>query len=220
MAKGELRFGVGHEGGSGGRYWNLRSAATRPELYLRHVRLGAFFGFSLHEHPDYWQAKVVRRLGADPEYVKFPRPEEFHPGYTKAIVVLMHAGLAERGTPATKTSVVWHEAARPEHIVHFTLFIERPGANLDTWPGKRASGTAFIGRLTMADGSTAVVVAHETLAQEVTYKVPSTEAQRDEMRASVRGIIDRGGDPWVMTWGTQDDGTVVVIEGPVEPDRP
>ncbi len=219
VARGELRFGVGDEGRPGSRYWTLRCAATRPDVYLRHSRVGAFLGFSFHQDPNYWHAKLVRRVGAEPEYIGFARPAEFRPGSTKAIVVQMTAGLAGWGLAASKLGVMWHQPSSSDRVVEFAVVIERPGADLHNWPG-RASGTAYIGSLPMADEGTAVVVAQETLPQEARHQVPITEAQRDELRDNLRAAIDRGGDPWTMVWGTSDDGTVVVREGPVRPASP
>jgi hypothetical protein len=215
--RGELRFGIGYDGGPGGRYWTLRSAAHRPELYLRHSRVGAFFGFSLHEHPDHWQAKLVRRPGDDPEYQRWRRPEPWRPGCTKAMAVLMHAGLADHGVPARRSQIVWHQPLGPEHVAHFTVFIEDHGANQATWPGMRAMRTAFVGRLPMADRSTVVVVVHETLAHEVTFNVPGGVSAWDGMSQPIRTTVERGGEPWLMLRGPQDDGTVSVVEGPIEP---
>lgn len=206
---------MGYRSGPGTRYWTLRSAANRPELYLRHSRLGAFFGFSFHENPDYWQAKIVERSGAEPQYVRFPRPDEFHPGYTKAIELQLNAGIAGWGFPSTKQGVVWQEATSPDRVLHFSVIIERVGANMSSWPGRRAMATALIGRLTMADGATVVVVAYESQAEDATYNVPVTDEQA--VRSSILDTIDRGGDPWMLLWGTANDGTVVVLEGPVRP---
>jgi hypothetical protein len=45
----------------------------------------------------------------------------------------------------------------------FDLWIERPGANLQGWPGKNADGTALVGRILLAGGAgTCCVVSRQT----------------------------------------------------------
>jgi hypothetical protein len=73
----------------------------------------------------------------------------------------------------------------------FNLFNERPGARLDTWPGKNAMGTLLIGRMPLADGAgtVCIVANHEPIE-------PSSINSRSAERRGPR-LNARVGRPWV-----------------------
>lgn len=115
----ELRFGVGRgDGRSGSPYWNLKSAAKRPDLYLRGNRTGAFFGVSLHEDPDHWHWKI-HRPHSPPEYKAWRRPPPFVPGHTRAIELAAHVSegrTSQPGRPRETSRLVPAPEDRPNSL--------------------------------------------------------------------------------------------------------
>ena len=207
----ELRFGVGRgDGGSGSRYWNLRSAAKRPDLYLRGNRTGAFFGVSFHEDPDHWHWKI-HRPNSPPEYKAWRRPPPFVPGYTRAIELVAHVSEGEQATPfGHRRQVVWYQ---PQTIgrIHFAIWIEERGANLAGWPGKN-HGTSLIGRIEIADGTTAVVVASESEHEEQSWTMP---VPGPRWRAQISDQIRQAENPRMILMGIGDGGTAWMVDAPL-----
>lgn len=208
----ELRFGVAPSSAQPGtRYWTLRAAARRPELYLRGSRTGSFFGVSLHEDPEHWHWKIARP-GELPEYKTWTRPAQLVPGYTRAVEVVVHTVTATYGPQASsKSKVVWYVPSVQDLRIHFNLFIESPGANLDGWPAKN-HGSLFIGRVDLSDGSTAVVVATESAHEEQTWTLPRPD---EETLQRMLAAVDSG-QSWLILMGVGDDGTAWLLESPVE----
>src|SRR4051812_38277843 len=97
----DLRFGVGVGGGPGGRYWSMKFAASRPEVFLYGSETGGFFGISLHEDPDHWHWKI-HRPGERATYEEWPRPPQLVPGYTRALTLSSSPSYAAVGTPVAK----------------------------------------------------------------------------------------------------------------------
>ena len=91
----------------------------------------------------------------------------------------------------------------------FSLFIERPGANLDnSWPGKNADGTTLVGRIPLAGAGTCCVVALQQPLQpgRADFARPSD----DELRW-MRDVAARG--PLITTIiGELSDGAIALID--------
>ena len=125
-------------------YWRLRAGLKQPELFLEREGYGKKFHFSLHASGQ-WHMKEGRQ-----ERISWSRPSEVIPGYTRAVGIVQPVATAVReGPPAEETVLV--PAPAGANPTTFSLFIERPGANLDnSWPGKNADGTTLVGRIPLA----------------------------------------------------------------------
>jgi hypothetical protein len=63
------------------------------------------------------------------------------------------------GFPTDTVSVAVSSDSDP---TAFSIFIESPGANMNSWPGKNSMGTAFIGRIPLAaNEGTCCIVANQ-----------------------------------------------------------
>jgi hypothetical protein len=136
-------------------YWRIRAGMAKPELFVERERFGKRFHFSLHESGQ-WHLKVGRQ-----EKVYWPRPDEVVPGYTRAVGIVQPVVVAHRDDAAPDDVLLVPVPANAEPTT-FSVYIERPGANLNSWPGKNAMGTAFVGRIPLAaDQGTCCIVAHQ-----------------------------------------------------------
>jgi hypothetical protein len=96
----------------------------------------------------------------------------------------------------------------------FELWIERPGANLQSWPGQRAMGTALVGRIPLAGGagSCCVVSRQGPIAPgSITMPKPSEEEFARMLDAVAAGRL------YGTITGDLDDGTVALIDGRFDP---
>jgi hypothetical protein len=135
-------------------YWRLRAGLKQPELFLEREGYGKKFHFSLHASGQ-WHMKEGRQ-----ERISWARPGEVVPGYTRAVGIVQPVATAVREDPPAEETVLV-PALVDTNPTTFSLFIERPGANLDnSWPGKDADGTTLVGRIPLATGAgTCCVVA-------------------------------------------------------------
>jgi hypothetical protein len=74
-------------------------------------------------------------------------------------------------------------------------------------------GTALVGRVGLADGSTVVVVAHEVPHRVETINVPVADVQaaQEDLRRALKS-----GQPWLILMGLNTDGSAYLVEGPAE----
>ncbi len=77
---------------------------------------------------------------------------EVVPGYTRAVAIVQPVAVAHRDDPTSEDVVLVPCRGGADPTV-FSLFIERPGGNLDGWPGKNAERTTFVGRVALAGGA-------------------------------------------------------------------
>jgi len=135
-------------------YWRLRAGLKQPELFLEREGYGKKFHFSLRASGQ-WHMKEGRQ-----ERISWARPGEVVPGYTRAVGIVQPVATAVREDPAAEEAVLV-PAPTDANPTTFSLFIERPGGNLDnSWPGKNAEGTTLVGRIPLAAGAgTCCVVA-------------------------------------------------------------
>jgi len=113
-----------------------------------------------------------------------------------------------RGPPTTPTP------ARNISFATFSLFIERPGANLNGWPGKNADGTAFVGRIPLAaQGGTCCVVAVQQPLEPGRLDLPRpTNDQLRQMRElAVNGTL------MTTIIGEFGDGAIALIDLRADP---
>jgi hypothetical protein len=141
------------------------------------------------------------------ERISWARPDEVVPGYTRAVGIVQPVATAVRDDPPSEEAVLVPAAANP---TTFSLFIERPGANLDdSWPGKNADGTTLLGRIPVAAGAgTCCVVALQQPFQP--GRADFTRPGDDELRW-MRDVAARG--PLIMTIvGELSDGAIALID--------
>jgi len=143
------------------------------------------------------------------ERISWARPGEVVPGYTRAVGIVQPVATAVREDPPAEETVLV-PALADANPTTFSLFIERPGANLDnSWPGKNADGTALVGRMPLAAGAgTCCVVALQEPLQlgRADFPRPSD----DELRW-MRDVAAR--EPLIATViGELSDGAIALID--------
>ena len=93
------------------------------------------------------------------------------------------------------------------------VWIERPGANPGSWPGKNAVGTALVGRIPLAGGAgTCCVVSRQA---PVTSGSATLEPPTEEQLAWMQDRARQGRLYGTMI-GALEDGTVVLLDGRYE----
>jgi hypothetical protein len=133
--------------------WRVRAGAHRPELFIEREHPGPSFHVSLHES-GHWHMKV-----RDEVVREWLRPDEFHPGYTRAMVIVQPIAVATLIVAPHEDAVLVDLAGDGDIPALFSIFIERPGADPEGWPGRTAMGTELIARLELAaDAGTACIV--------------------------------------------------------------
>jgi hypothetical protein len=164
---------------------------------------GEKFHFSLHASGQ-WHMKE----GAQ-ERISWARPGEVVPGYTRAVGIVQPVATAVREDPPVEKTVLVY-VPTDANPTTFSLFIERPGANLDnSWPGKNADGTTLVGRVPLAAGAgTCCVVALQQPLQPGRADFP--RPSDDELRR-MRDVAARG--PLIITIiGELGDGAIALFD--------
>jgi hypothetical protein len=202
-----IKFGITADG-KRSSYWRLRSDMDDPELYLEREGYGRNWHFSLHAS-DQWHMKERRK-----KRLHWIKPSEIVPGYTRAVGIVQPVAVAHREDPAPDDVVLVPVAAEADPTT-FSIFIERPGANLDNrWPGKSADGTTFVGRIPLAaDAGTCVVIALQEPLQpgRVEMPRPSDDELRQMREWAVNGVL-------VTTIiGELTDGAIALIDLRADP---
>jgi hypothetical protein len=131
-------FGITAGAGKRSSYWRLRAGAKQPELFLEREAYGKKLHFSLHASGR-WHMKEGRH-----ERISWVRPGEVVPGYTRAVGIVQPVAVAHRAD-AAPDDVVLVPVADDAEPTTFSLFIERPGANVNSWPGKTLTARALWG---------------------------------------------------------------------------
>jgi hypothetical protein len=139
---GGIRFGITVDG-KRSSYWRVRSGMKQPELFLEREAYGRQWHVTLHASGR-WHMKESGK-----ERVAWTKPAEVVPGYTRAVGIVPPVAVAHREDPAPEDVVLVPVGPDAEPTT-FSTFIERPGANLNGWPGKNAAGTTFVGRIPLA----------------------------------------------------------------------
>jgi hypothetical protein len=196
-----LRFGILSDG-KRSSYWRVRAGVARPELFLEREGSGKQWHFSLHASGR-WHMKEGGR-----ERISWARPDELVPGYTRAVAIMQPVAVAHRDDAAPEGVKLVPVPPEAEPTT-FNVFIERPGANMNGWPGKNAMGTAFVGRIPLAgDAGTCCIVAHQEPLKpgEVTLPRPS-----DTELARMREVAARG-TLLTTVIGSLSDGAIGLID--------
>jgi hypothetical protein len=184
-------------------YWRLRAGLKQPELFLEREGYGKKFHFSLHASGQ-WHMNERRQ-----ERISWARPGQVIPGYTRAVGIVQPVATAVWEDPPAEETVLIHVPADANPTT-FSLFIERPGANLDnSWPGKDADSTTLVGRIPLAAsaGTCCIVALQESLQPgRADFAHPS----EDELRW-MRDVAARG--PLIITIiGELSDGAIALID--------
>jgi hypothetical protein len=179
-----LRFGITTEGRRSS-YWRVRAGMKQPELFLEMEGDGKRWHFSLHAS-DQWHMKEGRK-----ERLSWDKPDEMIPGYTRAVGIVQPVAVAHREDSA-REGVTLIPVSLDADPTTFSILIERPGANLKSWPGKNADGTTFVGRIPLAAGAgTCCIVALQEPLQPGRLALPCP--RDDELRQmrlwAVQGVL-------------------------------
>lgn len=141
-----IRFGIAADS-KRTPYWRVRAGMKQPGLFLEREGYGRRFHFSLHASGE-WHMVEGRE-----ELISWARPGDVVRGYTRAFGIVRPVATAVREDPPTEEAVLVPVPADADPTT-FSIFIERPGANLiNSWPGKNAEGTTFVGRIPLAAGA-------------------------------------------------------------------
>jgi hypothetical protein len=179
----------------------------KPELSIEREDHGALWHLSLHESGQ-WHLKLRGE-----KRVHWIRLAEIAPGFTRAVGIVLPVTVIHKdiGVPTGLRLVAVGVDSEP---TAFNLFIERPGARQDSWPGKNAMGTVLIGRMPLAgDAGTCCIVAnHERIEpSSLSFSRPS-----DETLASMRESAARG-SLYMTAIGRMSDGGISLVELRAEP---
>jgi hypothetical protein len=173
----------------------------RPELFVEREGFGRQWHLSLHASGQWHLKEQGQRR------VTWTRPNEVVPGYVRALGIVQPKSVVHRAeaAPANAILIPVHPEAE---VLAFSLFVERPGANMNSWPGKNR-GTAFIGRLPLAGaaGTCCVIAARTDLTPgQATFARPTID-ELSEMREWP------GTAPWFFTLiGSMSDGAIALLE--------
>ena len=80
---------------------------------------------------------------------QWTKPAEITAGYTRALTVVQPVAVAIFALPVPVGPQLLKLPADAEPT-EFDVWIEHPGANLQSWPGKNADGTVLVGRIPLA----------------------------------------------------------------------
>jgi hypothetical protein len=182
------------------RSWRLRCGARRPEVFIEREGLERAVHVSLHESGR-WHVKVWNK--AKYEWL---RPDELQPGYTRATVIVQPPAVALFSETARPGTVIV-DLAKGTIAAHFNVFLERPGANTDTWPGRNAMGTEFIARLPLADGAgTCCIVLQRAAAPAGSATFPLQDGVEELQK------LAKIGELFATILGEEADGAVTLLD--------
>jgi hypothetical protein len=182
--------------------WRVRSGAKHPELFVERENLPPAVHLSLHASGQ-WHLKV-RRLRVH----QWPKPAEITPGYTRALAIVQPAAVAVFALPAPAGAHLLQLQADAEPA-EFDVWIERPGANLQSWPGKNADGTDLVGPIPLAGGvGTCCVVSRQTA---IAPGSATLEQPTEEQLTRMQDRAAEGRLYWTII-GDLDDETVMLLD--------
>ena len=183
-------------------YWRVRSGTRRPELFIEREDHGALWHLSLHESGR-WHLKLRGE-----ERVHWIRPGEITPGFTRAVGIVLPVTVIHKDIPAP-VDIRLVAVDMESEPTAFNLFIEPPGAGLDSWPGKNAMGTMVIGRMLLAAGAgtVCIVANHEPIEHSsVNILRPSDEVLASMRESGARGTL------YMTVIGRMPDGGISLVE--------
>lgn len=198
-----LRFGI-IVGGKRARYWRLRSGAHSAELYLEREGSGRHAHLSMHRSGE-WHIDVN---GVRP--VNWRHPPALAFGQMRALAVVQHIGMAVVDEPAGEPMTLHAMSPDTDRTIAtgFDVWIEDPGVNHGTWPGRGVAGTALIGRLALAEDRRTVCVVADRVRPDMDA-LPPMVMTADEA-AALRA--DRVFSFPSVAVAHDQDGTILLIE--------
>ncbi|GLI03805.1 hypothetical protein [Phytohabitans aurantiacus] len=199
----DLRFGIFVDGRRS-YTWRVRAGANQPELFVERENFPRVTHVSLHASGQ-WYVRATRKR----DLHRWPRPNEIVPGYTRALAIVQPVVVAmlDLETPSGARLLRVGPESEP---TTFSLFIERPGANMAGWPGKNAMGTAYVGRIPLAHGAgTCCVVAHQAPVSpfSATFPQPSEDELAQMRKTAAEGKL------YGTIGGDMSDGPVCLVDG-------
>ena len=201
-----LQFGI-QVGGQRSYTWRIRSGAKNPELFVERENLPPTVHLSLHASGQ-WHMKVRRR-----RVHQWPKPAEITPGYTRALAIVQPVTVAMFALPAPAGAHLLELPADAESTA-FDVWIERPGANLQSWPGRNADGTVLVGRIPLAGGAgTCCVVSRQTA---ITPGSATLERPTDRQLTWMQDTAAKG-RLYCTIIGDLDDKTLVLLDLRADP---
>jgi hypothetical protein len=126
-----IRFGITADS-KRSSFWRVRAGMKQPELFLEREDYGTKYHFSLRASGQ-WHMKESGK-----ERHHWAKPAEIVPGYTRAVGIVQPVAVAHREDPAPEDVVLVPVAVDADPTT-FSLFIERPGANLKVLIGASTS---------------------------------------------------------------------------------
>jgi hypothetical protein len=153
----------------------------------------------------------VKHRGA---VIEWSRPKEMVPGYTHAVLIVQPAAVAvvDQSKMPPDIALVPMKGGE-DRPVHFDVILERPGANMASWPGKNATSIVLVGRVPLANGAgTCCVVARQAEMESGSVTLPRPEPDEVER---MRAQIARG-DTYMTLFAMQADGAMALIDGRAE----
>jgi hypothetical protein len=180
---------------------------AKPELFMEREGYGKKWHLSLHASGQ-WHL-----MESGKERTTRTRPPEMVPGYTRAVGIVQPVVVAHREDPAPEGVELVPVAPDADPMV-FSLFLERPGANMNGWPGKNADGTTFVGRIPLAAGSgtCCIVGLPQPLAPGTVVRARQSDDELRQMREwAVNSVL-------VTTIiGDLSDGAIALIDLRADP---
>jgi hypothetical protein len=206
-----LRFGIARpDGEPGSSYWTVSPSTTERDVYIAERWSGRNMHVSLHRD-DRWHIKILDPHREQPIWINYERPQPLAPGLTRALT-LAAPGAWGQGEQTARTGVIWViPDDLPNRQVELDLVIEDHEPKPDEWPGRDSMGTRLVGRLRLADGTTASVVSRCLEATAGSATVP-TDLSADQV-ADLRRRILESRDPRGCLFGRLADGAILMKYG-------
>jgi hypothetical protein len=150
--------------------------------------------------------------GEDPAKIKWTRPAEMVPGWTRAFVVAIPepSVCASNAIVSKPDQVYWAEMPPPETAVEFNVFLSHPDVSPDSgWPGRDSHATAVRFCAELDNGERVWVVEHRVLMP------PEGRKQFDDFRDALSRVtaeapiesVEVEGDLRAILIGDLGDGT-------------
>jgi hypothetical protein len=201
-----LQFGI-QVRGQRSYTWRIRSGAKNPELFVERENLPPTVHLSLHASGQ-WHMKVRRRR----EH-QWPQAGGDHTRLHPCSGDRAAGDVAMFALPAPAGAHLLELPADAESTA-FNVWIERPGANLQSWPGRNADGTVLVGRIPLAGGAgTCCVVSRQTA---ITPGSATLERPTDRQLTWMQDTAAKG-RLYCTIIGDLDDKTLVLLDLRADP---
>jgi hypothetical protein len=171
-------------------------------VFLEREGLESEIHFSLHESGR-WHLKA--RTQTLPYWT---RPDEIRRGFTRAAVIVQPEAVATVTYPPHEHALLVPVGPGGD-AAQFNVFLERPGANLESWPGRTAMGTELVGRVPLAAGAgSCCVVLHRAPLGDRVLTLP--RPPDDQVLALQQATSEH--DVGMTLFGCEPDGALTIID--------